>query len=144
MNREIKFRVWDNKLSQMTMVNHIMFSETAYTPERVTADLKDEMGSKQLNGLIDAGKRPAFELMQYTGLKDKNGVEIWEGDILTYMSCPDKHFFCTCERKPNPDFTDTVVFRDGAFVCPSLERSIDQYTIIGNIYENKELLNDNL
>ena len=147
MNREIKFRVWDNKLSEMTMVSHIMFSETAYMPERVTADLKDEMGSKQLNGLIDAGKHPAFKLMQYTGLKDKNGVEIYENDIVVRSYQHDDLYPNSYD--PTVRTKKIVTWIDNhSYLGYNIRRQKDgtckHLTIIGNIYENKELLNDNL
>lgn len=71
-----------------------------------------------------------FELMQFTGLKDKNGKEIYEGDILEYV-----------ERDWNKlkDLTVRcdVVFEDGAFK-PSIDPENSE--VIGNIYENPELL----
>ena len=76
------------------------------------------------------------ELMQYIGLKDKNGKEIYEGDIL----------------KIETDIIGEVVFKDGCFVNNSSGWGLHTYLsmptpykipeieIIGNIYENPELL----
>lgn len=80
-----------------------------------------------------------IKLMQYTGLKDKNGVEIYEGDILK-------------SKLKEPII---VGFRDGSFsvkykrsenvnVSTTLSCFLDKYKakIVGNIYENAELLKE--
>lgn len=67
MMREIKFRAWDSKNKKMYSFELI---ELPYS-ENVNLD-------GQFDGLLDM----YYKLMQYTGLKDKNGVEIFEGDLL--------------------------------------------------------------
>lgn len=72
-------------------------------------------------------------VMQYTGLKDKNGVEIYEGDII----------------KADGMYADIIVFEDGGFNLSggdsglNLLYQLDEYgnsEVIGNIYETPELM----
>lgn len=125
--REIKFRLWDKKC-------RVMF-------EHRDISVGGEIEYRQFPNEIyrirhDGHNSPSeqdFELMQYTGLKDKNGKEIYEGDILAVgkllvlgqvMFRPTDGFWAT---KDNHNFYRI----DG-----------DSVYIIGNIYENPELLED--
>lgn len=78
-----------------------------------------------------------MNLMQWTGLKDKNGKEIYEGDIITYYN--DKYTVEFSKRRAGyfPFAND-----DGCGCCAYVIADPDISEVIGNIYENPELLED--
>ncbi len=89
----------------------------------------------QLEGGAGATTAEVVARDQYTGLKDKNGKEIYEGDIVEFDH----------EHLRNPA-RFVYVFDDGCFCQQDKERRIDTFygadeiEVIGNIYENPELL----
>lgn len=103
--REIKFRAWDRK-SKMWL-------------EKFNVDL------------LNIGSLDTIELCQYTGMKDTNGKEIYEGDIVLWIDSKEN-------KRQNK-----VFFLEGAFRLRNIYFELLEYGIlevIGNIYENPELL----
>lgn len=144
MEREIKFRVWtNNKIIYVGASNNdtaLWFRENGW-------ELIDHFTGKLVE--ICSSNDEGVKLMQFTGLCDKNGKEIYEGDILGF---PIKNQF---SNEPV-----AVKFTDGGFVvynpncCNICEKSFGCISslgeclafsncaeIIGNIYENKDILN---
>lgn len=120
--REIKFRVWDKENKEMVSVTTIDFNEGKIT------EVNTETYCWSNN--FENSNLHLIELMQYTSLKDKNGKEIYEGDIINNEGTRQKY---------------EVIFHKGCF-C--INRSVLGYHIfnenkvevIGNIYENPELI----
>lgn len=119
--REIKFRAWDKSRNEMLEVYEIWFT---FATNRQRKTLSEPSYSTSTGN-------HSFEsdcLMQYTGLNDKNGKEIYEGDILH-----------------NAGSVAVVSFKDGAFGVGEFRFPLDKFAgknkeVIGNIYENPDLV----
>lgn len=119
----LKFRVWDKKLQIFGTVSNIDFEF-----EEVTFYIDDEEELETCQPFEDV------EIMQSTGLKDKNGVEIFEGDIVS-------RFKKTVEEVVwNSRKGWWAIQTRGEIGLTVLAQFIEVVEIIGNIYENKELL----
>lgn len=82
-----------------------------------------------------------FELMQYTGLKDKNGKEIYEGDILEYFRIkPGTENYYPDRTKRKAIKWEEYNRCVGYNMRPIIEEDDNYWEVIGNIYENPELL----
>ena len=126
--REIKFRAFIKEK------NKIIYSYDSVDTDDLSAGV--EMGNffKDLEDLtIHKGD---VILMQFTGLKDKNGKEIYEGDIVKVPSA-EKAMFVVYQA---PEFVMKVSKTSKAWSGFALKYTENQFQeIIGNIYENKEL-----
>ena len=89
---------------------------------------------------IDACNDEIFIVNQYTGLKDKNGKEIYEGDILTYYNKYSDKIYTQIVKWDQMWAGFGLFEKDNKWCKESDWVKIANIEIIGNIYENPELL----
>ena len=150
--REIKFRAWDKVLRVMVYDFRMSSKGKAIIPDT------DFGNDNILENLI---------LLQFTGLKDKNGKEIFEGDIILFPDTDTESVDVgigvpmPIAQTPVKSFSK-VIFHEGSFCMDCYERNetlgkgiktfdyvindygfgLDELEVIGNIYENPGLLKD--
>lgn len=128
----IKFRAWD-KVQKVMMVPRDIQTDSDGNIFYVEA-----MGP---DGEYDEGDLDVFELEQFTGLKDVNGKEIYEGDIIHgYDQEPDRY-----DGYIGSSVIDVVNFKYGAFWIGDWWNKVMVMTppiveVIGNAHTNPELL----
>ncbi|WP_163579094.1 YopX family protein [Gracilibacillus saliphilus] len=122
MNREIKFRAWDTEEQKMIEWNNEFFYDTS-----------------PVTGFTGDFSNIRFPLMQYTGLHDKNGKEIYEGDVVEFNDLSTFYLF-----KEQPRGRSVIKWdeRKCGWESPRGTSYIEgeKLEVIGNIYENPELL----
>lgn len=140
MSREIKFRAWDKDEKRMLEVYRIGF-DGPIDGAQVYCYL-DDRGAKGSKECFCDGD--GLTLEQFTGLKDRNGQEIYEGDILAWHS--------NIYRKH--DWVGLVLYRGAGFAVQESDKSYSSpdwletacnkdaniIEVVGNIHENPELL----
>ena len=125
MNREIKFRAWHKDLKKMFKIGQITLEKGTWNFE---PNDRDFIG-------MSIPFQPSFVLMQYTGLHDKNGKEIYEGDRV--------------KIKYRDEDIGKVIYEHNGFSIDvtNMNKNYGRVSfvnnfmeVIGNIYDNPELL----
>ncbi len=145
MSREIKFRAWDKIHKVIIQVDIIFFSRGTGLRKRVVHPFKIEGITLDMpEGKEYTLYEGEFILLEFTGLKDKNGKEIFEGDILRTDNYNGEHNFLV-------QFDNDIGGSIGSFhpiciddknISSVHSQVIDEGEVIGNIYENPELLEE--
>ena len=128
--RDIRFRAWDKIKKQMSDVRVLDWLNKMVDLPHPDIEREWDINSNE-NEVV---------LMQYTGLKDNNEKEIYEGDIVKAVSfarwvgfikyLPEKSAFVLWDIEKQP-YRDDYVF---------LSQFEDGFEVLGNIYENPELM----
>lgn len=121
--REIKFRAWDKKNKRWA---------TDYDTIYIADDGRQYI---YYDGYDSCLKHVVLEISQYTGIKDRTGKEVFEGDIVRY----DDYQGVAEVGFRRIEFVEEVEFKGGCFY-PVCNQPSYTFEVIGNIYENKELL----
>ena len=126
--REIKFRVWDTEIKRMAHWDMLLDCWIHWL----------------------RGEDPKAIVMQYTGLKDKYGKEIWEGDVVMFLTEPPgaggKTKKCCGEVWYRPEEcgysvkSPQFMYSSGRPMIIGLCPRPEYYEVVGNIYKNPDLL----
>ena len=170
--RELKFRIWDKQNKKWITENgHSLhcFSNWSICP--FTGKLTDYVGAFDgdhgetytanpapdyyltASGVV---KEPRYIVVEYTGLKDKNGKEIYEGDIVKYSRCrivsiEERKNVFSSKAVEDGDFIGEIIFIFPSFCWSYNHKRYDdiepmtqayhRYEVVGSIFETPELLN---
>lgn len=136
--REIKFRAWDGK--EIWKVTGVQFANNSdfvnlygTEPEWIATGIYEDKTSKRLMFMSS----PDCELMQYTGVKDKNGMDVYECDILQFI--PSIVIGAVTYSTQLAGY----ILKGGGENSKDMRLNSSAFAeceVIGNVYENPELI----
>lgn len=151
--RDIKFRVWDKSINKMITQENVKefldktisekwedefpYHSDEWYPAYEILTIFDYLKSFQERTIKRyEPSENRFDIMQYTGLKDKNGKEIYESDIV-YIASEDENAFVLWDKE-----TARYIIQFNSW-CADFDNFYGkELEVIGNIYNNPELLRE--
>ncbi len=147
--RTVKFRAWDKvhdlgmlPVSQLSWDEHDDGIVRLHFCGALEGKLQGSFGVHSGVGNVDGSEETGWVLMQYTGLKDRNGKEIYEGDIVNSSATGIKSEVIW--RVEQASFRARQINRKSVIPeCPSLYAlALEETEVIGNICEDPGLVED--
>ncbi len=152
MNREIKFRIWNKRSKRFVQEDTDVDNRRGYNlGEYAISPNGDIYFYEQHDGGMDVLEPDDLERSQFTGLEDKNGKEIYEGDIVIYEYTYNEAMESSAYGNGEVCDIDMVEWYEGRYILNRKGLSSKMYflfddykelKVIGNIFENPELLNN--
>ena len=137
--RELKFRAFDH-------IDSVMLFADIYEMQ----DIQGEWTAWDLPKDSPTNTGTPFDIMQFTGLQDKNGVDIYEGDLIYATANNSYYTVCSGEYEISSHYDSSPHECVGFYLsryngltfneCESIGGDCDYLEVIGNIHENPELL----
>ena len=123
-----KFRVWHNELGRMMSIKNIWFQDSRLEE----LELNDAVMNDYITAYPDE-----IELMQSTGLCDKEDTEVFEGDILHHQIQTEYTFIVKYDKDKGRWYGDGL---SRTYRIDITKDFLQYYKVIGNIYENPQFL----
>ena len=130
-----KYRVWHHELGRLMSVKCMFFQDS----EIEEFELNDALMNDYITAYPDE-----IELMQSTGLKDKNGKEIFEGDVLELKDCGETigNVKVYWDDSLALFQLDAIIVDEKAPIYKVVDDENYSYIVVGNVYKNPELLEE--